>query len=77
MYPLEGPALNLFVVSATGGAVSLVLVALRTLVRLRRAAFGLDDGLMVAGLVSRIISEVVTGIARTFTDTQVVRSSTS
>lgn len=49
---LESNALSLFVVSIVGGALSLVIVGLRTFVRLRAKNFGLDDGLMLGGLVS-------------------------
>lgn len=51
--PLEGTGLSLFVVSVVGGVVSLVVVGLRTLVRLKARNFGLDDGVMLGGLVRR------------------------
>lgn len=51
--PMEGTALSLFVVSIVGGVVSLIVVGLRTFIRLRSRSFGWDDGLMVAGLVSK------------------------
>lgn len=50
---LESNALSLFVVSIVGGALSLIVVGLRTFVRLRAKNFGLDDGLMLGGLVSK------------------------
>lgn len=52
--PLEGTGLSLFVVSIVGGVVSLVVVGLRTFVRLQARNFGLDDGVMLGGLVRRI-----------------------
>lgn len=52
--PLESTGLSLFVVSIVGGAVSLIVVGLRTIIRLHARNFGLDDGLMLAGLVRNI-----------------------
>ena len=48
---LEGPGLSLFVTSLVGGIVSLIVVGLRTFIRLRQKNFNLDDGLMLGGLV--------------------------
>ena len=53
---LEGTGLGLFVVSIVGGAISLVVVGLRTFVRLHARNFGLDDGLMLGGLVSNTVN---------------------
>lgn len=49
---LEGTGLSLFVVSVVGGIVSLIVVGLRTFVRVQANCFSLDDGLMLGGLVS-------------------------
>lgn len=49
---LEDTGLSLFVVSVVGGALSLVVVGLRVATRLRAKNFGLDDTLMLTGLVS-------------------------
>lgn len=49
---LESTGLSLFVVSVVGGVVSLIVVGLRTIIRVHAGNFNLDDGLMLAGLVS-------------------------
>lgn len=54
--PLESTGLSLFIVSIVGGIVSLVVVGLRTFVRVRARNFSLDDGLMVGGLVSTVLN---------------------
>ncbi|CAI4218933.1 unnamed protein product [Parascedosporium putredinis] len=48
---LESTGLSLFVVSIVGGVVSLIVVGLRTIIRVHARNFNLDDGLMLAGLV--------------------------
>ena len=53
---LEGTGLGFFVVSIVGGAISLVVVGLRTFVRLHARNFGVDDGLMLGGLVSNTLN---------------------
>jgi hypothetical protein len=50
--PLDGTSLAIVVVSIVCGVTSILVVALRVLVRLREQAFGWDDRLMLAGLVS-------------------------
>lgn len=49
---LESTGLSLFIVSVVGGVLSLLVVGLRTFSRVRARNFGLDDGLMLGGLVS-------------------------
>ncbi|ORY55632.1 uncharacterized protein BCR38DRAFT_403057 [Pseudomassariella vexata] len=48
---LEGTALAIYVVSIVTGVVAFVVVSLRTYVRFHEQAFGLDDGLMLGGMV--------------------------
>ncbi|UQC90625.1 uncharacterized protein CLUP02_16155 [Colletotrichum lupini] len=55
VYQLEGVGLSLFVVSIVGGVVSLIVVCLRTLIRLRAKTFSWDDGLMLGGLVVYLV----------------------
>ena len=55
--PLESTGLSLFVVSIVGGVVSLIVVGLRTTIRLQARNFNLDDGLMLGGLVSYYTSD--------------------
>jgi len=50
--PLEGTGMTIFAASIVCGAVSFLVVALRTYVRLSEGAFGWDDGLMLSGLVT-------------------------
>jgi hypothetical protein len=52
-----GPALDLFLVSVVLGALSCVAVAARLVIRKRIKGIGLDDWLMLIGLVS--VSEYV------------------
>lgn len=49
---LEGGSLAIFAVSVVGCILSTLIVALRSWARIATDAFGLDDGLMVGGLVS-------------------------
>ncbi|KAI3551291.1 hypothetical protein CSPX01_01208 [Colletotrichum filicis] len=55
VYQLEGVGLSLFVVSIVGGIVSLIVVCLRTFIRLRAKTFSWDDGLMLGGLVVYLV----------------------
>ena len=52
LHQLEGTSLAIFAVPLVCCIVSTTVVALRTWARVSSKAFGLDDGLMVAGLVS-------------------------
>ncbi|KAH6686451.1 hypothetical protein F5X68DRAFT_240762 [Plectosphaerella plurivora] len=52
---LQGTGLSLFVVSIVGGIVSVIVVGLRTFVRIQGRSFSLDDGLMLGGLVVYIV----------------------
>ena len=52
LHQLDGKSLSIFVVSVIGCIVSTIVVVLRTWARVSTNAFGLDDGLMVGGLVS-------------------------
>ena len=62
--PLEGTGLSLFVVSIVCGALSLIVVSLRSIIRLRLHNFSLDDGLIVAGLVSPNIPQPLSSLFR-------------
>ncbi|PKS05438.1 hypothetical protein jhhlp_008814 [Lomentospora prolificans] len=53
--PLESTGLSLFVVSIVGGVVSLIVVGLRTTIRLQARNFNLDDGLMLGGLIIYLV----------------------
>ncbi|KAJ3939227.1 uncharacterized protein N0V96_010673 [Colletotrichum fioriniae] len=55
VYQLEGVGLSLFVVSIVGGVISLIVVCLRTFIRLRAKTFSWDDGLMLGGLVVYLV----------------------
>ncbi|KAK7438510.1 hypothetical protein Landi51_11594 [Colletotrichum acutatum] len=55
VYQLEGVGLSLFVVSIIGGVVSLMVVCLRTFIRLRAKTFSWDDGLMLGGLIVYLV----------------------
>lgn len=48
---LRGTSLSIFAVSVVGGVLSAITVLLRTWVRVSQSTFGLDDGLMLGGLV--------------------------
>lgn len=52
---LKDRGLTIVAVSIAGGALSAVTVLLRTWVRVSSRAFGLDDGLMLGGLVSQLL----------------------
>lgn len=58
---LEGTGLSLFVVSIVGVALSAVVVGLRTFTRIRARNFGLDDILMLVGMVSNTLNDCALG----------------
>ncbi|KAF6812305.1 hypothetical protein CPLU01_14917 [Colletotrichum plurivorum] len=55
VYPLKDTGLSLFVVSLVGGLVSLVVVSLRTFIRIQARSFSLDDGLILGGLIIYLV----------------------
>jgi hypothetical protein len=55
--PLVGTGLAILITAATCGAISFLVVSLRTMIRLREQVFGLDDGLMLGGMVTAIPSD--------------------
>jgi len=56
---LHGTSSAIFTVSVITGALSLLVVALRTFVRLREKNFGWDDGFMLGGLCIFIVEVVL------------------